>query len=208
MKKLIVLIALSLLLAGCGEAVSSPAAPDTQTPSAQLVTPTPQETVQPTATAQPTAKPATPTPQPVDSYATMPHIPGLGSEGGPELGSPMSVFVNTFGKPYHSSDPVSGYLWAINNDHITLSAASSLSGSNKIAIILILPDTTQTWSKDRTSMVAFCSEFLPYDAVAVNHTVDPEFDRTKFTSNYAGAFTLLVNKGTGGVWNCSIDTGN
>jgi hypothetical protein len=139
----------------------------------------------------------------------MPRIPGLGAENGPELGRPMSAFTNTFGKPFDSSDPVSGYMWGINNNHITLSAAIQQSGANKVAIITIMPDASQTWSRDRQSMVAFCSEFLPYDAVEVNHTVDPLFDRTSFTSNYAGAFYMLVNQGeVSGTWACDMDTGN
>jgi hypothetical protein len=157
------------------------------------MTPTP---VQTTPTPIPTVKP---TQQPFDPTANIPKVPGLGSENGPELGSPLSVFVTTFG-------PTTDNIWGIGGNDVSLAVDTT---GSKVTYIFISTDDKVTWSKDQTKMIAFCSEFMPLD-VATNGSPkqSSEFYSQNYTSSIGDLYMLINHSGGPGTWSCDMEMGS
>jgi hypothetical protein len=152
-----------------------------------------------------TQEPATPisspqpTPQPVDPTANIPKVPGLGSENGPELGSPLSVFVKTFG-------PTTDNIWGIGGNDVSLAVDTT---GSKVTYIFISTDDKVTWSKDQTNMIAFCSEFMPLDvATSGSPKQSSEFYSQNFTSSIGDFYMLVNHSGGPGTWSCDMETGS
>ena len=152
-----------------------------------------------TPTPVPTTPTQKPTQQPVDPTANIPKVPGLGSENGPELGSPLSVFVTTFG-------PTTDNIWGIGGNDVSLAVDTT---GSKVTYIFITTDDKVTWSKDQTKMIAFCSEFMPLD-VATNGSPkqSSEFYSQNYTSSIGDFYMLINHSGGPGTWSCDMETGS
>lgn len=163
-------------------------------------TDTPTQISTPVPTAKPTPIPTQkPIQQPVDPTANIPKVPGLGSENGPELGSPLSVFVTTFG-------PTTDNIWGIGGNDVSLAVDTT---GSKVTFIFISTDDKVTWSKDQTKMIAFCSEFMPLD-VATNGSLkqSSEFYSQNYTSSIGDFYMLINHNGGPGTWSCDMETGS
>ncbi len=152
MKKLLLIVALSLFLAGCGEAVAPVATPS---PTAMPTAPLPTATIALVPTAIPTATfTPFPTPMPTAIVPTQPpNVPAV-------LGSPIQAFFDKFGQPNEAQFP---YTWnAVPGTGDRLVAYTySIPPLERVASIL-LGAPKAVWTEQ--DALTHCAPYFPLDA--------------------------------------------
>ncbi len=188
MKKCIALVALSLLLAGCGEVV------------APVATPTPtlgNGTCNPAPCSQ---EGTTPTPETPTAIATA--TPQAVTHGSPQIGGPLSDFYGKYGKPFLPTGSNGSESWNVSEQpSIAIGAAPNDAGRvTHISVAEIDLNTGNLWDIPR--MEAYCSQFLPGDVVEYNRLPGPG---DLLLLDYNSSIGQIVEQLTSGT--CTISIG-
>ncbi len=186
MKNFMLLVAFSLLLAGCGEVVAPAATP---TPTLGNGTCNPVPCSQEGTTPAPETPTATATPQAV-------------THGRPQIGGLFSDFYGKYGTPKILPTASNGSAsWFVSEQpNIDINAAPN--GAGRVIFIAVSEiDMTTGNSWDIPKTVVYCSQFLPDDAVEYNRIAGPG---DVLLLDYNSSIGQIVNQVTSGSCTMSI----
>ncbi len=155
MKKLLLIVALSLFLAGCGEAVVPVATPS---PTAMPTAPIPTATIAPVPTAIPTAT-FTPFPTPIPTAIVQtqpPNVPAV-------LGSPIKAFITRFGQPNEQST-LAFFTWDAvqgTGDHL-VAYTDGVLPLERVNSMILTATHNAVWTEQ--DALTHCAPYFPVDA--------------------------------------------
>ncbi len=184
MKKVLMVIALSLLLSGCGEVVAPAATP---TPTLGNGTCNPAPCSQEGTTPAPETPTATATPQAV-------------THGRPQIGGLFSDFYGKYGTPHNQGNGNSESWFVSEQPSIAINATPNDAGRvTHISVTELDLNTGDAW--DITRMMGYCSQFLPDDAAEAPNRIT---DTGQLWIDYNSSIGQIVELLTSGT--CTISS--